>query len=307
MAILVRPGGRVDRWRATLDPLLVGEDVRWWPEVGDPSEIEYLVAWRMDVDDFAPLVNLQAILSLGAGTEQWQRPGIPDVAVVRLADPAMAGEMAAYAIAWVVHHQRRFPEAADHQRGHRWIQPDTIPTPDFHVGVLGYGEIGARIGGAFRDLGFAVNAWTRTRRGLPGVDHYVGPDELADFLGASHAVVNVLPSTSETIGVLTPERLDAFRAGSLFVNIGRGTVLSSEDDLIAALDRGRPAAAVLDVTDPEPPSASSPLFDHPAVTLTAHTSGLTQIATAAPLIAANLRRLRAGDTPFPLLDRRLGY
>ena len=120
-------------------------------------------------------------------------------------------------------------------------------------------------------------------------------------------MVNVLPSTDATTGLLSAERLAQFAPGSIFVNIGRGTVLGDEADLIAALESGPPKAAVLDVTDPEPPAEGSPLYTHPQVTLTPHISGMTQVRSAARLIAANVARLRAGQEPFPLLDRTRGY
>lgn len=305
MAVLVKSSSRVEQWQAELLEQLPDEDLRFWPDVGDPADIDYLIAWRMTAEEMVPFVNLEAILSLGAGTEQWQVPGI-DVPVVRLVDTEMSSEMAGYAIAWVLRHQRKFVEIEQSQRAAEWSVPDIKQPYRYHVGVLGYGEIGSRIGRAFLDLGYPVNGWTRSGRTDEAVRHYAGLDELEIFLGASDAVISVLPSTSATIGLLGAERLAQFREGSLLVNIGRGTVLD-ETALITALDLGPLAAAVLDVTDPEPPEANSPLWSHPAVTLTPHISGMTQVRSASKLIAANIKRLRAGEEPFPLLDRARGY
>lgn len=282
------------------------EDLRLWPDMGDPTEIEYMIAWNMSRDALAGLPNLQYILCQGAGTEQWQKPGI-NVPIVRLADPEMANEMAGYAVSWVLRHQRRFGELEEAQRRGEWEVLKHTQPYKYRVGVLGYGEIGSRISRAFADLGYAVNAWTRSGRDEERVTHYAGADELDDFLGNSDAVINVLPSTSATAGLLTADRLAQFVPGSIFVNVGRGTVLQDEADLIAALDDGPIAAAVLDVTEPEPPEDDSPLWAHPAVTLTPHISGMTQVRSAAALIAANVARLRAGEEPFPLLDRSRGY
>lgn len=306
MAVLLNPFSRVDQWRAEFEPLLADEDVRWWPEVGDPTEIEYVIAWIMPRSALQSFTNLKAVFSLGAGTEQWQKPDMPDVPVVRLADPAMASEMAAYALAWVIRHQRKFSQAEQHQDAGEWIVPPYTQSWEYRVGILGHGTIGARIGQAFQDLGFAVNAWSRSARETPGVTHYAGLDELDAFLGASDAVINVLPSTAATTGLLTAERFAQFVPGSVFVNVGRGTVLD-EQALIAALDDGPLDAAVLDVTHPEPPVEGSPLYSHPDVTLTAHLSGATQVRSAAQLVAGNLARLRAGQTVEPILDRSRGY
>lgn len=305
MAVLVKSSSRVEQWNAELREQLPGEDLRFWPDIGDPAEIDYLVAWRMTPEEMAPFVNLQAILSLGAGTEQWQVPGI-DVPVVRLVDTEMSNEMAGYAIAWVLRHQRKFADIEASQRDSQWQVPDITQPYRYRVGVLGYGEIGSRIGRAFRDLGYPVNGWTRSGRDEQAVQHFAGLDQLGEFLGSSDAVVSVLPSTPATLGLLDAERLAQFSEGSVLINIGRGTVLD-ETALIDALDAGPLAAAVLDVTNPEPPSPDSPLWSHPAVTLTPHISGMTQVRSASKLIAANIRRLRTGEEPFPLLDRSRGY
>ena len=283
------------------------EDLRLWPDIGDPGEIEYLIAWRGTVEELDTLANLQAILCTGAGTEQWQQPGMEDLTVVRLADPEMANEMAGYAVAWVLRHQRRFAELKAAQAIGEWEVLEHKQPYEYRVGVLGFGEIGSTVGRAFLNLGYAVNAWTRSGRDDGTIRHYVGQDELADFLGASDAVINVLPSTEETVGLLSADRLSQFVDGSIFVNIGRGTVLADEGDLIAAIESGPLHAAVLDVTDPEPPVEGSRLYTHPQVTLTPHISGMTQVRSAARLIAANVARFRAGEAPFPLPDRTRGY
>ena len=306
MAILVKASSRVDEWMSELRAALPNEELRVWPDVGNIDEIEYLIAWKMDPADLATLSNLQFILCLGAGTEQWQLPGI-DVPVVRLADPEMANEMAAYSLAWVLRHQRRFVELEQQQRDEQWTVLEHAQPYRYRVGVLGYGEIGSRISRAFRELGYAVNAWTRSGRDEEGVQHFAGEAELTDFLASSDAVINVLPSTEATTGLLTADRLAQFAEGSIFVNVGRGTVLTDEADLVHALDHGPLAAAVLDVTSPEPPVEGSPLYHHAAVTLTPHISGMTQVRSAAKLIGENVDRLRAGDEPFPLLDRARGY
>lgn len=307
VAILINPYSRTDSWRTEFEALLEGEDLRWYPDIGDPAEIEFVVAWLMSRRELNELPNLKAILCLGAGTEQWQKPGMPDVPVVRLADPAMADQMAAYAVSYVVRYQRGFAgvEAAQSERS--WTIPTTPQTWSYRIGILGHGTIGARIGEAFAALGYPINAWTRTARHTPGITHFAGEGELDAFLAASNVVINVLPSTESTTGLLTRERFDQFAPDALFVNVGRGTVIESDDALVAALDQGPLGAAILDVTNPEPLGEDSPLWDHPAVTLTPHLSGVTQVRSAAQVVAANIARFRAGEAVEPLLDRTRGY
>ncbi len=306
MQIVVHPYAQSEAWITELRSALPNDTLHLWPEVPELSEVDLLVAWIMRRADVRTMTNLRAILSLGAGTEQWQKDGMPDVPVVRLADPAMADDMAAYALHWAWRFMREFDLAANQQADGIW---DTYPSPApqrTSVGILGYGTIGARIGRAFAEFGHPVNAWSRSGRGGDGVRVFAGPEQLDAFLAASSIIVNVLPNTAATTGLLSAERFRCCGEGTVFINIGRGTV-TTDVDLIEALDDGPLRAAVLDVTDPEPPLSDSPLWTHSAIHLTPHVAGVTRPETAAPVIAANIERIRAGEEPFPLLERTRGY
>ena len=313
MSIVVNPSSRAEQWMTALTELLPDETLYLWPQVGEPTEVEYVLAWQMSADDLVGFTNLSTVFSLGAGVDQWMPlfddDRLQDIRIVRLVDPAMSDEMAAYALHWVLHYQRRFDQMAALQQQRQFTQPDCIEAAEFTIGILGYGNIGRRVGDAFSHLGYPINAWSRTVRHDqpdPNVTHYAGLDELDGFLGASQAVINVLPNTADTAGVLDAKRLAAFADGALFVNMGRGTVVR-ESDLLNALDKGPLRVAVLDVTEPEPPPSTSDLFDHPNVRLTGHSAGATSISSASKLIAANIGRLRRGDDPFPILDPSRGY
>lgn len=306
VSIVVNPYSDPERWLAHLGTLLPDDDLYAWPEIGDPSDVEFVIGWRLPRATMRSFVNLRYVLSLSAGAEQWMQEGMPDVPVVRLEDPSMSEEMAAYALHWVLHHQRAFDQMLEQRRSRIWEEPPSVPAWDYRVGILGYGLIGRRIAAAFTELGYLVRGWSRTGGRRDDAVQYAGPDQLAEFLGDSDAVINVLPSTAETHHLLDAERLALFTNGSLLVNIGRGTTVD-EEALLAALDDGPLAAAVLDVTDPEPPADDSPLWEHPRVILTPHVAGRTRLETAAALVVENIARIRSGGTPFPLLDRDRGY
>jgi len=306
VSIVVNPYSNPERWFAHLQELLPDDELHVWPEVGEPSEVEFVIAWRLPRGVVRTFENLRFILSLSAGAEQWLVDGMPEIPVVRLEDPSMSDEMAAYALHWVIRHQRSFELMVDQQGDRVWHEPPSVPAWDFRVGILGYGLIGARIGRAFAELGHPVRGWSRTGGPAAGVVRYEGVGQLEAFLGDCDAVIDVLPSTDETRHVLDAERLAQFTEGSLLVNIGRGTTVD-EVALLDALDSGPIAAAVLDVTDPEPPAEDSPLWQHPKVTLTPHVAGRTRLETSVALVVANIARIRSGEAPFPLVDRTRGY
>ncbi len=307
VSIIVNPWSRGEEWLEELRAALPTEEIHLWPECPDRSAVEFVVAWRMKRTDLATFAGLRAILSLGAGAEQWQKDGTPDVDIVRLADPALSNEMAAYALYWVIRLQRHLDVIEDQQHHGLWEHVDYVQAPSFRVGILGFGTIGGRIGRAFSELGYPVNAWSRSGTDDVSVQSFQGTDELESFLGSSDAVINVLPNTEATTGLLNETTLNQFADGAVLINIGRGTVLSSEADLIEALDNGPLRAAVLDVTKPEPPAPNSPIYTHPQVHLTPHIAGSTQVRSAARLVADNIVRVQRGERPFPLLDRSLGY
>ncbi len=309
MSIVVNPWSGSSQWMAELAKHLPDEELLLWPDVVDRDAVEMVAAWRMKRADLASFPNLTTILSMGAGTEQWQRDGTPPVRIVRLADPAMSDEMAAYALHWVIHFQRDFDAPYGVDDLSNWGSGALpVPAPREHrVGILGYGTIGRRIGRAFTELGYPVNAWSRSGTTDANVTSFAGLETLAEFLGTCDAVINVLPNTPATTGLITAERLSQFAPGATFINIGRGTVIADEDDLVDAVDSGPLGAAVVDVTNPEPPTASSRLFGHRRIRVTPHVAGSTQIPTAAALIAANISRIRAGEEPFPVVDPATGY
>src|ERR1700724_205451 len=97
------------RWRAQLERLTRELDIRVWPEIGDPAEIDYAVVWRPEPGLLASLPNLKLILSLGAGVDHiLTDPHLPrGVPIVRLVDPYMTAAMSEYVILQVLRLHRQ--------------------------------------------------------------------------------------------------------------------------------------------------------------------------------------------------------
>ena len=143
------------------------------------------------------------------------------------------------------------------------------------IAVLGTGDIGnnaARICAAMgaRVLGFKLHACEPFP---PYSEIYTGDDGLDALLPQADAVLVCLPGSPFTKDMLDARRIGLMKAGSVLVNIGRGSIVNTEA-LMEALRSGRIAAAGLDVTDPEPLPPDHPLWDCPNVLITPHISGL---------------------------------
>jgi glyoxylate/hydroxypyruvate reductase A len=133
-----------------------------------------------------------------------------------------------------------------------------------------------------------------------------GAQGLETGLAAAEVVLNLLPLTSNTRGLINAGFLGRMKAGAALVNFGRGGHVV-EADLLAALSAGRLARAVLDVFAIEPLPPDHPFWQHPRVTVLPHVAALTDLRSAAEVVASNLARLQAGQPLWHLVDRMRGY
>lgn len=177
------------------------------------------------------------------------------------------------------------------------------------IAVLGTGDIGnnaARICAAMgaRVLGFKLHACEPFP---PYSEIYTGDDGLDDLLPQADAVLVCLPGSPFTKDMLDARRIGLMKAGSVLVNIGRGSIVNTEA-LMEALRSGRIAAAGLDVTDPEPLPPDHPLWDCPNVLITPHISGLgASKQKHAEWFAENLRAYLEGRPQPGAVNREMKY
>jgi glyoxylate/hydroxypyruvate reductase A len=155
-------------------------------------------------------------------------------------------------------------------------------------------------------LGFQLAGWARSQKTAHGVTMFTGDNELAAFLGCCDIVVNLLPDTPATRGILDAQRLAMLPRGAGVVNGGRGTAIVVAD-LIAALDSGQIGAAVLDVFEEEPLPQEHPAWAHPRIMVTSHLAGYASRRARAASVAATLAALERGEPVPHLYDRVRGY
>jgi len=297
-------------WREALADPAGPIELRVWPEHGDPDEIDVVIIdTRMDdKGGFSRFRNLKWVSYLGHGVADILRDrSLPaDVQVTRLRDGALAQAMTLQAVQFVLAHHTRAADFARLQAEAKWERLDRTPLDAYRVAVLGLGPIGAMAAEAFANLGYPVTGWSRSEKSIAGVTSRTGRAALDDIVAASDAIVALLPETPETIGLFDRDQLLRMKPGSLLANLGRGSMIV-EDDLIAALDAGRPGHAALDVFGTEPLPADSSLWRHPAITVTPHAGGPYGGSTPVDEIAENLRRLRQGEPLLNLADPTKGY
>jgi phosphoglycerate dehydrogenase-like enzyme len=175
--------------------------------------------------------------------------------------------------------------------------------------VVGLGGIGVEVAKRAHALGMRVIATRASGRDGPPFVSYVGlPGELLKLAAEADFVVNTAPLTPATQGLFDAKFFAAARQGAFFVNVGRGQSVV-QSDLVAALRSGRLAGAGLDVTDPEPLPADSPLWQMQNVILTPHVSAASDLGDDARLAIAieNVRRYVAGGKMLSVVDVAKGY
>lgn len=155
-----------------------------------------------------------------------------------------------------------------------WHDAGRAVTPDGKTALMiGTGDIGSH----FARLCKAVGMETIGVRRNPsieaeGIDHIVGFESLDDVLQYADVIAMCVPSTSTTYHLLNAERIASLKPDAIIINAGRGDAIESQA-LADALAEGRIRGAALDVTEPEPLPADSPLWCEPKCLITPHVAG----------------------------------
>jgi len=263
----------------------------------DPAAVEAAVVANPLPGSLSGLPNLKLIQSLWAGVDRLLADAtLPtDVPLARMVDPAMTAAMAETALWATLALHRGFFAYARRQREGRWQVHAQRRADEIRVSVLGRGQLGSAAAERIAQQGYRTRGWS-LRDGAP----------LAPLLAETDIVVNLLPLTSATRGLIDARFLAALPPQASVVNLARGGHVV-EADLLAALDSGRLRHAVLDVFDTEPLPAGHAFWQHPRVTLLPHAAALTDPRSAAVIAAANLRAARDGLPLRHLVDRVKGY
>ena len=182
---------------------------------------------------------------------------------------------------------------------HRWEHHEWREVAGSTWLVIGLGAIGTAVAERAQAFGCTVIGVRRNPAGTEPVDEMIAPEEVTTALPRADVVVLTLPATDQTRNLVNDDLLAAMRPDAVLVNVARGSIVD-EAALLRALDAGRPDFAVLDVVSEEPLPPEHPLWSHPKVVVTPHTSsgGHGRFARGADLFAENLRRYRAGEPLF---------
>ena len=248
----------------------------------------------------------------GAGVENLLFPELvaSDVVVTNFSG-VHAPNMAEHLVAMMLAFARGLPEIMRHQVRHEWHHAErgVFELGGQTLAVLGLGDIGNALAWRANALGMRVIGLKRRASDPPrGVERVFLPQELPALLAEADHVASCLPLTPRTHHLLGAAAFAAMRSSAYVYNVGRGAVID-QAALIDALQAGRIAGAGLDVTDPEPLPADSPLWDMPNVLITSHTSGGSPRywERGIEVLLENIGRFRRDEPLLNVVDKREGY
>ena len=261
-----------------------------------PQDVDAAVVANPAPGSLQGLPNLRLIQSLWAGVDRLlQDRTLPaGVPVARMVDPAMNAAMAETALWAVLALHRGFFAYQRRQREGVWKPHGQRRADEVRVLVLGQGQMGRTAAERIAQQGYDVHGWRRDGSAL------------APLLARSNIVINLLPLTPDTRGLLDARFFAALPPKASVVNLARGAHVVDED-LLAALDSGHLRHAVLDVFHVEPLPADHAYWQHPRVTVLPHAAAATDARSAAAVAAANLRAARDGRPVLHLVDAARGY
>jgi phosphoglycerate dehydrogenase-like enzyme len=279
-----------------------GRDLDVWDHAMRTAQV--LIGWRFPREDLATRApRLRWIHLTGAGIEHvlpldWLPPGVALTTNSGVHAPK-AGEFAAMAILMINNH---LPALVTAQREGRWQRVFSTQARGKTLAVIGVGAMGGAAAQRARRLGMHVLGVRRSGRRHRHVDEMFTPDELHKVLPRADIVLVCVPLTRETRHVLGRPELDLLKPEAGLINMARARVVDYEA-LAEKLARGELSGALLDVFDPEPLPADSPLWKTPNLIITPHVSSddaEAYVPRTLDLVLANAARYLAGR---PLRNR----
>ena len=295
-------------WLSLLQAALPNERLVSAREAATDRQIDIAVVANPASAALHNLPNLRFIQSLWAGVEMLLNDAtIPkEIPLARMVDPAMNTAMAETALWAVLSLHRGYFECATQQAQRRWQRVPQPHADEVSVAVLGLGQMGRAVATRLVQNGYRISAWSLNAGMLEGVQTLHGEIAFGQVLAAADIVVNLLPLTPATRGLLNAQSFALMRGGASLVNLARGAHVV-DADLLAALNSGHLKRAVLDVFHTEPLPSDHPFWTHPQVTVLPHVAAQTDPRSAVQVVARNIISHRADGHVLHLVNRHAGY
>ena len=295
-------------WANALKIELPDTKISIFPDVQNKEDVEFAICWKPDNNVLKAFTNIKAIQSLGASVEHiFDNNKIEkEVQVSRIIDPQLSHDMYEFLLAISLNHIRKLGFYKLQQNMNKWEQHSYQNIKSTTVSILGAGKIGGYVAANFAKVGFVVQTWSEEVVNIPLVNSFYEDNGLKSLLKNTDILINLLPLTNKTRGILNKKLLLKLKKAAYLINVGRGPHLVNED-LLDLLDNNHLSGASLDVFDEEPLPDNHPFWKHPKISVTPHIASLTNTNTAVKQIVGNYKRLEKGEELLNIVSHERGY
>lgn len=294
-------------WFKNLKDLLPNTKIEVYPEIENYDEVEFLVTWKPYQNYINDFPNLKVVQSVGAGIDHLLHTAIPnEVQITRIVDPTLKQDMFEHVLTCIMAEMKNTLPYYKNQVDKKWKPQNYLSINETTITILGLGEIGKLVAEKLVLLGFKVKGWSNSAKEINGVESYFGEEGKVKAVRDAHFVVNILPLTKATTGILNTELFDLFTIPTTLINVGRGAHLNDED-LLNAIIQGKVKAAYLDVFHQEPLAEEHPFWENDSIYITPHIASITNPQTAILQVADNYNRLKNNEILQNRVDLERGY
>ena len=277
------------------------------------TEAEVMFGWHLTPENLPLAAKLKWVQATSAGVDWALWPEfVRSPVVLTSAVGIHTTEMSEHTLLMMLALTRKLPHFTRCQAAKKWdrsVGDEMDELFEKTLGILGLGSIGEALAVRAKAFGMRVLGVKSSPLGYCGAaDEVVGPGAIERVCREADYVVNLLPLTSATRGIVSSGIIAAMNPSAYFISIGRGATID-EKALTAALVAGRIAGAGLDVFQEEPLAKKSPLWKMGNVIITPHVGGLTPRywERATDLFCGNLARYIAGEELINVVDKETGY
>jgi len=295
-------------WEKILKEKLPNTLIEVYPNVKDSSTVNFVICWKPKNNVLSKFPNVKVIQSVGASIDHiTNSQKISNSTIIsRIVDKQLSIDMWEFLVAVVLSEIKNLPDYANQQKLKIWKQHQYQSIKNTTIAVMGLGKIGGLVAENFANLGFKVKGWSSSKKEISNVHSFSGEHEFDDFLENSNFLINLLPLTKQTEGILNEKILQKLTTGTFLINVGRGEHLIDKD-LIKLLDSSHLSGALLDVFHEEPLPKNHPFWTHPKIKITPHIASLTNVESVINQVIENYQRFINNQELLHTVSIQKGY
>jgi len=272
-----------------------------------PEDCDIVLGEPKLIRDALPrLPNLKWVQAIYAGVERLMDPTHRRDYTLTNARGVFGELMSEYVFGYLLLHEKKIFDRQRAQQSKQWDRAESGVLRGKTIGLLGVGSIGSHLAFTAKHFGMSVHGFTRESESCADVNVYFHNPGILKFVEELDYLVSVLPRTKDTNEIVNASLFGALPSHAVFINVGRGNAVD-ESALVTALNEGKIAAAVLDVTEKEPLPDDHPFWTTPNLLLSFHTSAISYPENITKLFVENYYLYIEGQPLKFQVDFERGY